>query len=98
MRTGDSVFAEDGDDLIADGLGPELIAVVVGMHTVHLMVMAGKKSTITTTNLPFIRWDEIIKDKALCSALVDRLCHKAYLVNMSGPSYRVLETKKLNEK
>ncbi len=30
--------------------------------------------------------------------LVDRLCHKAYLINMSGPSYRVLETKKLNEK
>lgn len=64
----------------------------------HLSLRAGKKSTITTTNLPFIRWDEIIKDKALCSALVDRLCHKAYLVNMSGPSYRVLETKKLNEK
>ena len=31
-------------------------------------------------------------------SLVDRLCHKAYLVNMSGPSYRILETKKLNEK
>ena len=30
--------------------------------------------------------------------LVDRLCHKALLINMSGPSYRVLETKKLNEK
>ena len=30
--------------------------------------------------------------------LVDRLCHKAYLINMSCPSYRVLETKKLNEK
>lgn len=64
----------------------------------HLSLRAGKKATITTTNLPFIRWDEIIKDKALCSALVDRLCHKAYLINMSGPSYRVLETKKMNER
>ena len=64
----------------------------------HLSLRAGKKATITTTNLPIIRWDEIIKDKALCSALVDRLCHKAYLINMSGPSYRVLETKKMNER
>lgn len=64
----------------------------------HLSLRAGKKATITTTNLPFVRWNEIIQDKALCAALVDRLCHKAYLINMSGPSYRVLETKKMNEK
>ena len=63
----------------------------------HLSLRAGKKSTITTTNLPFTRWEEIIKDKALCSALVDRLCHKAYLVNMTGPSYRVKETKLMLE-
>lgn len=36
--------------------------------------------------------EEVIKDRALCSALVDRLCHKAFLVNMSGASYRVKET------
>lgn len=63
----------------------------------HLSLRAGKKATITTTNLPFTRWEEIIKDKALCSALVDRLCHKAYLVNMTGPSYRVKETKMMLE-
>jgi len=61
----------------------------------HLSLRAGKKATITTTNLPFTRWEEIIKDKALCSALVDRLCHKAFLVNMSGASYRVKETQKM---
>lgn len=64
----------------------------------HLSLRAGKKATITTTNLPFTRWEEIIKDKALCSALVDRLCHKAYLVNMTGPSYRVKETRMMLEK
>lgn len=62
-----------------------------------LSLRAGKKSTITTTNLPFTRWEEIIKDKALCSALVDRLCHKAFLVNMTGQSYRVKETKMMLE-
>lgn len=34
----------------------------------------------------------LIKDKVLCAALVDRLTHKAFLVNMTGESYRVKET------
>ena len=33
----------------------------------------------------------------LCSALVDRLCHKSYLVNMTGTSYRIKETKIINQ-
>ena len=45
--------------------------------------------------LPFTRWEEVLKDKVLCSALVDRLCHKSYLVNMTGTSSRIKETKKL---
>ena len=61
----------------------------------HLSLRTGKKATIITTNLPFTRWEEVLKDKVLCSALVDRLCHKSYLVNMTGTSYRIKETKKL---
>ena len=64
----------------------------------HLSLRTGKKATIITTNLPFTRWEEVLKDKVLCSALVDRLCHKSYLVNMTGTSYRVKETKKIIEK
>ena len=62
----------------------------------HLSLRTGKKATIITTNLPFTRREEVLKDKVLCSALVDRLCHKSYLVNMTGTSYRVKETKKLS--
>lgn len=61
----------------------------------HLSLRTGKKATIITTNLPFTRWEEVLKDKVLCSALLDRLCHKSYLVNMTGSSYRIKETKKL---
>lgn len=50
----------------------------------HLSLRAGKKSTIITTNLAFNRWNEIIKDKVLVAAMVDRMTHKAYLINMSG--------------
>lgn len=47
----------------------------------HLSLRAGKKQTIITTNLSFDRWGEIVKDKVLVAAMVDRLTHKAHLVN-----------------
>lgn len=63
----------------------------------HLSLRSNCKSTFTT-NLPFTRWEEILKDKVLCAALVDRLCQKAHLVNMTGKSYRTRESEKLNKK
>ncbi|ULB35450.1 IS21-like element helper ATPase IstB [Proteiniphilum propionicum] len=65
----------------------------------HLSLRMGRKSTIITTNLGFDRWEEIFGDPVLTAALVDRVTHKAYLVNMSGDSYRLKETEKMmNEK
>jgi DNA replication protein DnaC len=59
----------------------------------HLSLRAGRKSTIITTNLSFERWDELFQDPVLTAAMVDRLTHKAYLVNMNGNSYRLKESK-----
>jgi len=61
----------------------------------HLSLRAGRKSTIITTNLGFDRWEEIFGDQVLTAALVDRLTHKAHLVNMDGESYRLRETKEM---
>lgn len=60
----------------------------------HLSLRAGRKSTIITTNLSFERWSEIFGDPVLTAAMVDRLTHKAYVINMNGASYRAKETKK----
>jgi len=64
----------------------------------HLSLRVGRKSTIITTNLGFERWDEIFGDAVLTAALVDRLTHKAFLINMNGDSYRLKETKEMIEK
>ncbi len=64
----------------------------------HLSLRAGHKSTIITTNLSFERWPEIFGDPTLTAAIVDRLTHRAFLINMNGKSYRVKETRKWNEK
>ena len=59
----------------------------------HLSLRAGRKSTIITTNLSFDRWNEIFSDPVMTAAMIDRLTHKSYIVNMNGPSYRMRETK-----
>ena len=49
-------------------------------------------STIFTTNLPFDRWDEIFHDAVITAAIVDRITHKSYVINMNGNSYRLQES------
>jgi hypothetical protein len=59
----------------------------------HLSLRAGRKSTIITTNLSFERWGEIFQDPVMTAAMIDRLTHQSYIVNMNGNSYRMKETK-----
>lgn len=91
FRKFDLVVCDEMGYVSFDKEGAELLFNMISLRT-------GSRSTLITTNLPFTRWEEIIKDKVLCSALVDRLCHKARLVNMTGQSYRVKETQNLLKK
>lgn len=51
-----------------------------------------RSSTIVTTNLPFSRWTELFENNTMVSALVDRLTYKSHVLDMSGPSYRLLSS------
>jgi len=52
-----------------------------------------KGSIIITTNLIFDRWEEIFKDTMLTGAIVDRLAHKAHILDISrDTSHRFEET------
>lgn len=51
-----------------------------------------KASTIFTTNLPFSRWDEIFHDPIITAAMVDRITHNSYVINMNGASFRMKES------
>jgi DNA replication protein DnaC len=64
----------------------------------HLSLRCARKSTIITTNLSFDRWNDIFGDTILTAAMVDRLTHKAFIINMNGKSFRVKETRKMMEK
>jgi len=42
-----------------------------------------KGSIIVNSNLSFERWEEVFKDPTLTGALIDRLAHKAHLLDIS---------------
>ncbi len=46
-------------------------------------------SVIITTNLEFSRWTEIFGDPMLTAATVDRITHKAHIIDTNGSSYRL---------
>jgi DNA replication protein DnaC len=81
----DLVICDEFGYISFDKAGAELLFT-------HLSLRAGRKATIITTNLAFDRWQELFGDPVLTAALVDRLTHKAYCVNMTGDSYRLKET------
>jgi DNA replication protein DnaC len=53
-----------------------------------------RKSVIITTNTGFGDWTQIFGDPNLTAALLDRITHKAHVINCSWESYRLKETLK----
>jgi len=51
-------------------------------------------SVVVTTNLGFADWTQIFGDANMTAALLDRITHKAHIVNCSWKSYRLKETLK----
>jgi len=81
----DLVIADELGYISFDKEGAELLFT-------NLSLRASRKSMIITTNLSFDRWEEIFGDPVITSAMVDRLTHKANLIDMQGDSYRLRET------
>lgn len=48
----------------------------------------GSRSTIVTSQLPVDQWHASIGDATLADALMDRLVHNAYKLNLTGESLR----------
>jgi len=51
------------------------------------------RSTIVTSQLPLDKWHHIIGDPTLADAILDRLVHNAYKINLKGESMRKSKTK-----
>ena len=82
----DLVILDELGYIAFDKQGSELLFNLLSMRN-------ETKSIIITTNLTFNRWQEIFNDPTLTAAMVDRLTHKAHVLNIKGESYRLKETK-----
>lgn len=50
-----------------------------------------QRSTVVTTNRPFVEWRDVFPNAACVVSMVDRLMHNAEIVAIDGDSYRVKE-------
>jgi DNA replication protein DnaC len=57
-----------------------------------------KKPVIITTNLPFSEWIKVIADPRLCKAFIDRITHKAHIIETGENSARLAQTLKRKQK
>ena len=48
----------------------------------------GVRSTLVTSQFPIENWHELIGDPTLADAILDRLVHNAYKLNLEGESMR----------
>jgi len=53
----------------------------------------GSRATIVTSQLPTDQWHDIIGDATLADAIMDRLVHNAYKINLHGESMRKKQEK-----
>ena len=57
-----------------------------------------KGSVMITTNLGFADWTQVFGDPVMTAALLDRLTHKAHIINCTWESYRLKQSLKERRK
>ena len=80
------------DLLILDDWGPERLNASQRrdlMEIVEDRYSAG--STLITSQLPMDTWHEVIDEPTFADAILDRLVHNAYRLNLDGPSMRKMK-------
>lgn len=63
----------------------DMLEIIDDRHGVH--------STIIASQLPVDHWHEVIGDPTLADAILDRLVHNAYKINLTGESMRKKKSK-----
>jgi DNA replication protein DnaC len=57
-----------------------------------------KRSTVLTTNIDFEHLGHYLGDPVVTTAIVDRMVHHSTVISIKGPSWRLKESKELNQR
>ena len=82
------------DLLILDDWGPERLNASQRRDLMEIVEdRYGTGSTLITSQLPIDTWHEVIDEPTFADAILDRLVHNAYRLELDGPSMRKLQAK-----
>jgi len=82
------------DLLILDDWGPDRLNAGQRRDLMEIVEdRYGTGSTLITSQLPVDKWHDVIGEPTFADAILDRLVHNAYRLNLDGPSMRKLKAK-----
>jgi DNA replication protein DnaC len=83
VKTNLLVLDDWGPDRLTANQRRDLMEIVEDRH--------GKASTLITSQLPLDKWHDIIGEPTFADAILDRIVHNAYRLELDGPSMRKLK-------
>ena len=86
---------ERADLLVLDDFGIQLFDAGGRMNLMDIVEdRYGKKSTLITSRVPVKDWYDIIGEKTIADAVLDRIVHQAIRIELHGDSIRKLQAKR----
>lgn len=83
------------DMLILDDFGIQPFDSQVWMNLMDIIEdRHGKKSTVITSQVPVRDWYDVIGEKTIADAVLDRIVHQAIRIELFGESLRKCKSKK----
>jgi DNA replication protein DnaC len=80
------------DLLILDDWGPDRLSAGQRRDLMEIVEdRCGARSTLVTSQLPVDAWHAVIDEPTFADAILDRLVHNAYRLDLDGPSMRKLK-------
>ena len=98
LAHGDGRFARlfrtlvKADLLILDDWGPDRLNPNQRRDLMEIVEdRYGRGSTLITSQLPLDKWHDVVGDPTFADAILDRIVHNAYRLELDGPSMRKLK-------
>jgi DNA replication protein DnaC len=78
--------------LILDDWGPDRLTANQRRDLMEIVEdRYGNGSTLITSQLPLDKWHEVVGEPTFADAILDRIVHNAYRLELDGPSMRKLK-------
>ena len=82
------------DLLILDDFGPEVLSAGPRRDLMEIVEERhNRRSILITSQLPVSTWHDVIGEPTLADAILDRIVHNSYRLELDGPSMRKIKAK-----